>query len=193
MVNNKMEEMKMNTEQKQGTLFEVAITRTKESMNEMVDLIYLKRMYRWYIISCASILLFSIGAKAARYGSLGLVVSSIVIPIMIVCTLVTRHRTIKSIIKNTQTLDYAKAPEPKRFYADSLIIDDYKFTYDQIKNIIIGKVSIYLLGENVFSVGFRKDAFTIGDYASFIDFLIEKLHDKPKIVKVLEKEKKKLS
>jgi len=60
------------------------------------------------------------------------------------------------------------------------------FYYNQVSRVMVGKLGAYLLIEKSLYVMVKKDAFTKGDYESFIPFLKEKLKDNPKALRGLK-------
>ena len=65
------------------------------------------------------------------------------------------------------------------FYEDVFKSDNNTFCYEQIAKIVVGKLCLYIIIEKTLLVIIRKDAFTVGDYESFVAFLREKLKDNP--------------
>ena len=59
------------------------------------------------------------------------------------------------------------------------------FQYNQISYVVATDVSLYLMIGNETTIIVKKDAFTIGDYESFVSFLKEKLKDNPKVLRGL--------
>ena len=59
------------------------------------------------------------------------------------------------------------------------------FSYTQISKVVSGKLGLYFHIEKSLYVMLKKDAFTVGDYDSFVVFLREKLKDNPKALKRL--------
>ena len=182
----------MNIEQEKKVLFEVATTGSKVGVCELVDLFYAKNTYWWYIKASMASLIIGVIYMAITNDYFGFLVSSVVIPSMMILSIWARSRAIKTLTREIEAIKAEKQLESKTFEEDRFIFSDHIFDYGQITSIVFGKVSVYLLSKNLFQIPLNKTAFTTGDYASFIDFLIEKLQDKPKIVKKLKKERRKL-
>ena len=173
----------MNTEQS-NAVFQVEATESKKAIQEYIDVIQLKRNYIIDLFLAIIVTVYAIIVQEP-------LVAIIVVTGLIVFLFLSRYYQFRNTMK---LVSLTKEVVPKQFYDDNFMASGNSYQYDQITKIVVGKLCLFLIVGKLLTVMIKKDdAFTIGDYASFIDFLIEKLHDKPKIVKVLEKEKKKLS
>lgn len=72
------------------------------------------------------------------------------------------------------------------FFNDNFITERFTFQYSQISKVVSSHNYMYLIIEATFGVIIKKDAFTVGDYETFVAFLREKLKDNPKAMKGLK-------
>ena len=106
---------------------------------------------------------------------------------------ITKRKIFKQVVKRDKLLN---AENENSFSKHNVIFyyDEFgprsagaaMFKYNQISEINISNIAIYIAIEKTFTAPIKKDAFTIGDYDSFVVFLREKLKDNPKALKGLK-------
>ena len=160
-------------------LFELNFIPKKEDLQEFNSRI-LFRNYEFFCYALALIMT----VVYAFYSTLGLALTFMVIAIVIVN--IAKSLRLKQLVKQFQMIAKTNPKiQWKVFYADKFETYNGIFGYEQISKIIVADLCQYIIIENVATVMLKKDAFTIGDYDSFIVFLREKLKDNPKALKGL--------
>ena len=164
-------------------LFQIEAIKSKEAIREFIDLLHFKRAYISYLAMAIFTIVYSITQQSP-------IIAVIIIAFLIPALLVGRHIQTKKAMK---AVCLTRKDIPKEFYEETFTANGGTYQYEQITKIVAGKVCLYLVVGKIFTVMVNRDAFIIGDYESFLDFLMGKLENNPKAVKVLEKEKRKLS
>jgi len=75
----------------------------------------------------------------------------------------------------------------KSFNSAFIEIGEGRYEYSHVTKTVNGKKCLFLVVEKSLTIIIKKDAFTKGDYESFVEFLKEKLKDNPKALKGLRK------
>ena len=178
-----------STEQ-QEPLFENAFTATEEVYRDYAKLSVSRAYKNIHVLVGAIFTLFFVFLIFARSHGF----QNDMIPLLIVVApLCAIHAFLSPKIKATKLFKHALKREnvlhagkensfswhEAKFYKDVIMVGDVKFKYSQISKILTSNSCLYILIQETFVITIKKDAFTVGDYESFIVFLKEKLTDNP--------------
>jgi len=111
--------------------------------------------------------------------------------LLLVLLFVRKRKEAKRTLKVFTLLKSPNGVAQKRFYDGWFALDHNLFPYDQISGLAEGKRCFYIVVGKAVTLIIQKDAFTIGDYETFVVFLSERLGDKPKLLKRLQKVRRK--
>ena len=169
----------MNTESRniKGALFKNEFVPAKEEVKEYISHVFLKKTKIQCIVFSVAFLL---------WGLLYVGIPWALIPplFFFLLVFVVQHLEIK---KGMQAL-IENGKVRRMFYnntEDTFELDNNTFCYNQISKIVEAKLCLYIfIGKKATAV--KKDAFTIGDYESFVAFLREKLKDNPQALRGLK-------
>ena len=153
----------------------------EEEVAEYFRRITLKNYYIASFTICASYTLISVAFGYWIYA----VIVTIIMAIITSITSIARFRQTYKTIK----VQYSISPDApiSAFHTDCIKTGGATLAYSQVTKVAITKSCIFLVIEKALTVMLKKDAFTKGDYESFVEFLKEKLKDNPKALKGLRK------
>jgi len=98
-----------------------------------------------------------------------------------------RYLRLKQLLKQSRVETSANLGNQKKtFNVNNFEIGNGTFRYEQISKIISANMCLFIVIEKSVTVMVKKDAFTIGDYESFVAFLREKLQDNPQALRGLK-------
>ena len=120
-----------------------------------------------------------LGVFALSFGILGLLFAGI----LFVAPKVIEAKKLQQLLKRSRLLsseDDEFIKYETYFQNDSFEAGgEIRFQYDQISKIMVSTLYMFIMIEDTVHTAVKKDAFTIGDYESFVVFLKEKLKDNP--------------
>ena len=114
-------------------------------------------------------------------------IAIVLVVVILVIKQTAKHLNLKKLIKQIQ-VGIAANPEARKteFLANQFNGGGASFRYERITKIVEGNLCLYIIIGGVYAGMVKKDAFTVGDYESFVIFLREKLKDNPKALKGLK-------
>ena len=173
----------------QESLFENAYILTKEIAKDYSRAFYGKHFIVNYIASPAFVLLGILWLR------------NILVVIVWVCVPILNHIWVAlgarnmwaewSSIQNVMEIE-GDLKKKIMFFEDKItsinpLNEENTYKYKSISKVVEGKICLYISLGKALGVTIRKDAFTKGDYETFVTFLRERLKDNPKALKRLKR------
>lgn len=173
--------MNNKNESRKVALFTNGFTPFKKEIKEYVNrIVFGKGTLFCWIFSIMAIVF------GLLFGGLVLAIALAAICTAFLSLHITKHSKFKEAMKAFENL-VSTGYEGWRsvFFDDMFESDNNTYYYEQISKVVKGKLCLHIIIEKKLLVMVKKDAFTKGDYESFVLFLREKLKDNPEALKGL--------
>jgi len=161
--------MDVNNEDKKNMLFVSDFFSTKKEITEFANRI----VFRNIALACYTVSIVAI-LVGLWLGRINLIVGFVVAGAVLLNLQIVKYRVIK---KAHKTAVLKKDGDTQRvFCGDAFGLNGEMYGYGQISKIVVARLCmyIYISTEKYPVVMVKKDAFTVGDYESFVAFIEEK-------------------